>query len=104
MQKAVYNAGKNDFVVSYPDDMHEEEMLVLVADEVKEWQFNNPDKNIARIELTPIGAEELDVKVVEKSPIKRVRRITGYLSKMENFNEAKQDELSQRLPHRCGCD
>ncbi|MHB9094710.1 MAG: anaerobic ribonucleoside-triphosphate reductase [Eubacteriales bacterium] len=32
--------------------------------------------------------------------IKRVRRITGYLSTVDRFNDAKQAELRDRLPHR----
>lgn len=32
--------------------------------------------------------------------IKRVRRITGYLSTVDRFNDAKQAELSDRMPHR----
>ena len=32
--------------------------------------------------------------------IKRIRRITGYLSAIERFNDAKKAELSQRLAHR----
>lgn len=32
--------------------------------------------------------------------IKRVRRITGYLSTVDRFNDAKQCELRDRLPHR----
>ncbi|MFA5881865.1 MAG: anaerobic ribonucleoside-triphosphate reductase, partial [Eubacteriales bacterium] len=31
--------------------------------------------------------------------IKRVRRITGYLSTVDRFNDAKQAELHDRLPH-----
>lgn len=32
--------------------------------------------------------------------IKRVRRITGYLSTVDRFNDAKQAELKDRVPHR----
>ncbi len=32
--------------------------------------------------------------------IKRVRRITGYLSTVDRFNDAKQAELHDRVPHR----
>ena len=33
------------------------------------------------------------------SCVRRVRRITGYLSTVDRFNEAKMDELSQRVAH-----
>jgi ribonucleoside-triphosphate reductase len=32
--------------------------------------------------------------------IRRIRRITGYLSTVDRFNDAKQAELRDRLPHR----
>lgn len=34
-----------------------------------------------------------------KKDIRRVRRITGYLSTIERFNDAKQEELEQRVAH-----
>ncbi len=33
------------------------------------------------------------------SDIRRIRRITGYLSTDDRFNEAKRDELKERRPH-----
>ena len=35
----------------------------------------------------------------EKSPIKRIRRITGYLSEDKNFNAGKAAELADRSKH-----
>lgn len=32
-------------------------------------------------------------------PIERIRRITGYLSKVSNFNDAKKAELEHRVKH-----
>ncbi|MCC5465029.1 anaerobic ribonucleoside-triphosphate reductase [Pelosinus baikalensis] len=37
--------------------------------------------------------------VCSMSDIKRVRRITGYLSTIERFNDAKHEELEQRVAH-----
>jgi ribonucleoside-triphosphate reductase len=34
-----------------------------------------------------------------ETDIRRVRRITGYLSTMERFNDAKQQELEDRVSH-----
>ena len=93
--------------VEYPLDMEAEEMEVLVADEVACWKLANGNKEIASIQLIHVGNGELDVKTTEKSKIKRLRRITGYLSDMVNFNDAKKEELAQRhvhMPNRCGCD
>ena len=32
-------------------------------------------------------------------PFQRIRRITGYLSEVKQFNDAKQDELKDRVKH-----
>lgn len=48
--------------------------------------------------LTPEGR----VKVVSRfapSSIERVRRVTGYFCKLSNCNEAKMQEISQRVKH-----
>ena len=34
-----------------------------------------------------------------KGEIKRLRRITGYMSEMHSFNPAKQAELADRVAH-----
>jgi ribonucleoside-triphosphate reductase len=34
------------------------------------------------------------------SSIRRIRRITGYLSTVDRFNDAKLAELASRTPHR----
>lgn len=76
--------------------LHPDEVKYLVENEVKAWQSLN--KEIAEISLTLDGSE-VCVEVKEKSPIKRVRRITGYLSNLENFNEAKRAECADRMIH-----
>lgn len=61
-------------------------------------------KDLAEIELK-LENEEILVKSYERSPIKRIRRITGYLSEEHNFNAAKQSELHHRVQHfqiKCG--
>jgi anaerobic ribonucleoside-triphosphate reductase len=37
--------------------------------------------------------------ICSKADIKRVRRITGYLSTIDRFNDAKHEELEQRVAH-----
>lgn len=56
-------------------------------------------KQLAKVEITEINPEELEVKSWEKSPVRRVRRITGYLSTADRFNEAKLVELNNRVIH-----
>ncbi|MCW2278588.1 anaerobic ribonucleoside-triphosphate reductase [Heliophilum fasciatum] len=38
-------------------------------------------------------------RVCGEVPIERIRRITGYLSKVNNFNDAKKAELEHRVSH-----
>lgn len=76
--------------------LHPDEVKYLVENERKEWQ--GLGKEIAEISLALDGSE-VCVEVKEKSPIKRVRRITGYLSNLENFNEAKRAECEARVIH-----
>lgn len=57
-------------------------------------------KELAEIEIVELSPEELEVRSKAKSPINRVRRITGYLSTLDKFNDAKQAELADRCCHR----
>ena len=86
----------NQVAVEYDPSLTVAEMTSIVEDELKMWKDNQ--KELARVELT-LDGDNVVVKAVEKSPVRRVRRITGYLSNMENFNDAKQDELGARYKH-----
>ena len=77
-------------------EITEEEIRAIVAEELQLWKKRN--KELAQVQLKVEG-EEIIVKAVERSPIKRVRRITGYLSTEDRFNSAKQAELSDRHAH-----
>ncbi|HML33901.1 MULTISPECIES: anaerobic ribonucleoside-triphosphate reductase [Sporomusa] len=77
-------------------EITEEEIRAIVAEELQLWKKRN--KELAQVQLK-IEGEEIIVKAVERSPIKRVRRITGYLSTEDRFNSAKQAELSDRHAH-----
>jgi anaerobic ribonucleoside-triphosphate reductase len=47
-----------------------------------------------------LGVIDTDVcPICSTGSIKRVRRITGYLSTVDRFNDAKHEELEQRVPH-----
>lgn len=85
--------------VSYDPSLSIDEITAIVKEELLLWKEKH--KELARVELS-LDGENVVVKAVEKSPVRRVRRITGYLSNMDNFNDAKQDELSQRYRHCCG--
>lgn len=76
--------------------LHPDEVKYWVENEIEEWK--KMGKEIAEISLF-LEANELVIEAVEKSPIKRVRRITSYLSNIENFNEAKRAECEDRMIH-----
>lgn len=74
----------------------DEEIKEIVAEERRMWK--NKEKELAAVQLR-IQGDEIEVRAVERSPIKRVRRITGYLSTEDRFNSAKQAELADRWAH-----
>ena len=74
----------------------EEEIAYFVAEEKRLWEGKN--KKLGKLELG-LDGEEIVIKATEKSPIRRVRRITGYLSSFDNFNDAKVAECNERSKH-----
>ena len=78
------------------ENLTQKEIELLVDQEIAEWEKQG--KKIAKIELV-IDGDEVIVKADEKSNIRRVRRITGYLSNIENFNDAKKAECHDRYIH-----
>lgn len=82
--------------VEAQEGVTEEEITAVVAQEKEIWAAKG--KRIASIDIT-IDGDELVVKSFERSPIKRIRRITGYLSTEDRLNDAKQSELKDRIVH-----
>lgn len=74
----------------------DQEIREIVAEELKLWKKRG--KDLASVQLS-IQGDEIEVKAVERSPIKRIRRITGYLSTEDRFNSPKQAELADRVAH-----
>jgi anaerobic ribonucleoside-triphosphate reductase activating protein len=74
----------------------EAEIQAIVNEEKQLWEKKG--KCLGKIEVS-IENDELVVKASERSPITRVRRITGYLSTIDHFNDAKQAELLDRVKH-----
>jgi len=54
---------------------------------------------LSRVELRSCDNDEVEIKSIAKSAITRVRRITGYLSTLDRFNDAKQAETRDRINH-----
>ncbi|MDU2064324.1 MAG: anaerobic ribonucleoside-triphosphate reductase [Sporomusaceae bacterium] len=77
-------------------ELTQQEIETVVGNEQKLWAEKH--KELAAVELS-LQNDNIVVKAWEKSPVRRVRRITGYLSNIENFNDAKQAELAHRQVH-----
>ena len=86
----------NGITVTADQALASEEINALVAEEIQLWQLKS--KTLGFLDLT-IDGDDVVIKAREKSPIRRVRRITGYLSDLENFNEAKREECLSRVIH-----
>jgi hypothetical protein len=82
--------------VEYPFEMTPEEAGQYAEEEIGLWRQKG--KALDRVEIQTDGGYVI-VKGQEKSPIRRIRRITGYLSEVHNFNDAKQSELEERTVH-----
>jgi anaerobic ribonucleoside-triphosphate reductase activating protein len=82
--------------VTWPDEIEQEEAYTYVFDEIDLWKAKK--KHLLSVTIE-IDEDELVIRTDEHSPIKRVRRITGYLSEVDNFNPAKKSELSSRIMH-----
>ena len=75
----------------------EPKLVEQLVTEEKE-SFARQGKKIAKIILTDFESE-IEIKSYEKSPIRRVRRITGYLANTDNWGAAKLSELRDRVKH-----
>lgn len=83
-------------VVEFPEAITQEEAAVYVKQELELWKTKG--KMLGKVTLQ-LDGDDVVIKAVEKSPIRRIRRITGYLSEQHNFNDAKQAELKERFVH-----
>ena len=86
----------NDVLVQMPEGMNEEEAKQYIMEEIQNWKTKG--KKLGKVVLE-LDQDEVVIKAYEKSPIRRIRRITGYLSEQTNFNDAKQAELAERVVH-----
>jgi hypothetical protein len=85
-----------DVLVEFPHSMTEGEAVNYADEEIDLWVKKGKKLDKVVIE---IDGEEAVVRGFEQSPIKRVRRITGYLSEASNFNDSKKAELRARVVH-----
>jgi hypothetical protein len=85
-----------DVLVEYPQTITEREATEYAEEEIELW--GKQEKKLAKV-IIEIDENEVIIRGLEKSPIRRVRRITGYLSDASNFNDAKRAELKARAAH-----
>lgn len=71
----------------------------IIAEEVHYWQSQDKEVGEVRISKDKDNDAKVVIASLPKQKIKRVRRITGYLSAVENFNDAKRAELNDRAVH-----
>jgi len=86
----------NQICVTAPDNLPQDDLTNDVLEEIELWLHNR--KRIDKISFEMDG-DMLILRAIELSRIKRIRRITGYLSEVGNFNDAKQAELTEREIH-----
>ncbi len=79
--------------VIHPDDMTEVEAKAYVDEQL----LLMPAKTLTKVELSLEGDEVLIRP--RYNTISRVRRITGYLSTIPKFNDAKKAEARDRVAH-----
>ena len=67
---------------------------------IKYVKEKNPKKIIKYIKVTLDGDFANLEYEVEEEPFDRIRRITGYLSEVRQFNNGKKGELRDRVKHK----
>ncbi|MCW2277753.1 anaerobic ribonucleoside-triphosphate reductase [Heliophilum fasciatum] len=79
------------------------EQRIMIYDDVRQG-IESGDIKVYQAHSVIIWTDEqgLAWQVKGETPIERIRRITGYLSKVDNFNGAKKAELEHRVAH-CDC-
>ncbi len=83
-----------DIQITYPENMTPEEALQYVHEELE----LNPTKRLKTLEIKLCSETEVTI-IPQYDTINRVRRITGYLSNLPNFNDAKKAEANDRVKH-----
>jgi hypothetical protein len=83
--------------VEYPYGMTIGEARQYVAEEKRLWiDEGKKPSALGKIVIT-LDDDYVVIKALAR--IVRTRRITGYLSNVENFNDAKRSELAERVKH-----
>lgn len=84
-------------VVASPD-VTEEEIKAVITEEKE--RARKDGRHLTRVKIASDG-DELVVEATTTPPIRRIRRITGYLAPTDRWNEAKLAELRDRQSPAC---
>lgn len=76
--------------------MSEQEATELTAQDIAKVEDNGD--TVTAVDLVAVG-DEIEIKVHKYTHITRIRRICGYQSKVEHWNDAKRSELQDRFAH-----
>lgn len=83
------------------EGISQQEIDMIMAEEARMYEAEGKQLGELTLEL---AGEEIVIHSAPVSNITRVRRITGYLSNQNNFNDAKRAELRDRVKHvGCSC-
>jgi anaerobic ribonucleoside-triphosphate reductase activating protein len=86
-------------IVHYPPEMDEREAAACLAEQKEiDASSQKKERRLVEMEISLAGDEEIIVRP-HYDDVRRIRRITGYLSTMPRFNDAKLDEEAQRISH-----
>lgn len=88
----------NGINVRADNNLSMQDIEFLVVDENERMQRERNQKLLS-LEIVRINDEEVEITAKPQSDIRRLRRITGYLSEVENFNAAKRAEEHDRYKH-----
>ena len=83
----------NDVLIHYPAEMPRQEALEYAEEQLGIF----PSRKLAELDISLEG-DQVRLEPHYDS-IVRVRRITGYLSTMPRFNQAKKEETQRRIAH-----
>jgi len=82
--------------VNLPIPLSDEERTAIIS--AVQEEADRKGEKVAYINIWEDGGELCYQPFFERK-IKRIRRITGYLSETKNFNDAKKAELKDRINH-----
>lgn len=92
----IYRSAYKGVAVTTDAEIAKEEIHRIVDEEIERWKESDLKLDSVAMELK---GDTIYVVSSERSPIRRLRRITGYISTLDSFNDAKRAEAKDRVAH-----